>query len=68
MDFRFMWSADGCDDGQCPSLYLDEATGDYIVQGLHLTESERDALRHLADDESAVRVPASVLDRLLKER
>lgn len=48
--------------GHCPALYA--ADGGYAVQGVSLDEAERAQLLELGDNESAVFVPADVLDRL----
>ncbi|MBM9505395.1 DUF6879 family protein [Actinacidiphila acididurans] len=45
----------------CPTLYEDTATGDYVVQGLHVDRDDLAQLRHLADDETAVVVPRALL-------
>lgn len=59
---RFMWKDTGSGGGGCPALY--EVDGGYVVQGMVLDDGERAQLLELGQDESAVFVPANVLDRL----
>jgi hypothetical protein len=46
--------------GNCPALYR-AANGNYIVQGWRLDDATRANLRDLADNETAVEVPADVI-------
>jgi hypothetical protein len=61
-EIRFMWKDRGSNIGDCPALY--EVDGGYIVQGKLLGDQTRGQLRDLGNDETAVFVPANVLDRL----
>jgi len=61
-DIEFCWKDEGSDTGYCPALY--KAPKGYIVQGKILDEETKLILRDLAADETAVFVPANVLDRL----
>lgn len=45
----------------CPTLYEDQQTGDYVVQGVHAEPEDLAQLRHVADDETAVVVPRALL-------
>jgi hypothetical protein len=58
----FLWKDRDSGGGHCPALY--ETDGGYVVQGVKLTDTDRDQLRNLADTEDAVYVPRNVLDRL----
>lgn len=49
--------AGGCDDGDCPTVYLSDQ-GTLVVQGGHI--SEADGLR-LGDGEQAVEIPLELL-------
>lgn len=40
MSYRLMAST--CKDGDCPSIHLDEATGDVIVRGPHASDPTRE--------------------------
>ncbi|MGW7514612.1 hypothetical protein ACWGJ2_03350 [Streptomyces sp. NPDC054796] len=52
------------EDGKCPTVYEDEATGDIVIQGYTVTEPEELAqLSHVLDGESAVVVPRDLLIR-----
>ncbi|MBX6722543.1 MAG: lipid A biosynthesis lauroyl acyltransferase [Dactylosporangium sp.] len=62
MELEFLWKDVNSGGGGCPALYRVE--GGYVVQGIRLTQAERDQLRQLGSDEDAVFVPANVLDRL----
>jgi hypothetical protein len=59
---RFMWKDQGSNIGDCPALY--EVPGGYVVQGKALSDQTTGRLRDLGSDETAVFVPANVLDRL----
>jgi hypothetical protein len=59
---KFMWKDEGSNTGNCPAIY--EAPGGYVVQGVALDDETRAQLRDLGDSETAVFVPANVLDRL----
>jgi hypothetical protein len=58
----FLWKDGNSGGGGCPALY--ETDGGYVVQGVKLDDETRAQLRQLADNETAVFVPANVLDRL----
>jgi hypothetical protein len=62
VDITFMWKDADSNVGDCPALY--EAAGGYVVQGKLLDDDTRAKLRDLGADETAVFVPANVLDRL----
>lgn len=52
------------DDGKCPTLYEDTATGDIVVQGYTVTDPEDIAqLANVLEGESFVRVPRELLTR-----
>jgi hypothetical protein len=61
-DLKFLWKDDSSGERNCPALYATE--GGYVVQGVRLTNDERQQLRDLTETEDAVFVPANVLDRL----
>jgi hypothetical protein len=60
MDLVFIrkWGDSGT--GNCPALYR-AANGNYVVQGWRLDAETRANLRDLADNETAVEVPADVI-------
>jgi hypothetical protein len=58
-----LWKRNGSGDGGCPALYRAD-DGGYVVQGVTLDEATRAQLQEVAGDETAVWVPADVLDRL----
>ncbi|MGW4506813.1 hypothetical protein ACWENO_19460 [Streptomyces sp. NPDC004436] len=69
MGLRFWGKDPNSDTGQCPSVWVDEDTGDLLVQGWKATEAEQAECRKsgdIPDSEAVVRVPAS-LRKLLKE-
>lgn len=52
------------EDGKCPTLYEDVATGDIVVQGYTVTDPEDVAqLQNILAGESFVRVPRELLTR-----
>jgi hypothetical protein len=62
MKIRFMWKDESSNTGNCPALY--EAPGGYVVQGEFLDDATTAQLRDLGDGETAVFVPANVIDRI----
>lgn len=62
MHIEYLWKDTNSGGGGCPAIY--RAPGGYVVQGVTLDEETRAQLRDLADGETAVYVPANVLDRL----
>ncbi|MEV8364717.1 hypothetical protein [Streptomyces niveus] len=62
MTLRFIGTTS--DNGNCPTLYEVVETGDIVVQGDRLTDSEDLAqLRDVKDSESFVVVPRDLLTR-----
>ena len=62
MKIKFMWKDSGSNTGNCPAMY--EAPGGYVIQGKLLDAETRAQLRDLGGDETAVFVPANVIDRI----
>lgn len=58
LEFIRKWGDSGT--GNCPALYR-ATNGNYVVQGWKLDEATRANLRDLADNETAVEVPADVI-------
>lgn len=60
MELTFIrkWADSGA--GNCPALYR-AANGNYIVQGWRLDAATNANLRDLAENETAVEVPADVI-------
>jgi hypothetical protein len=62
MPLRFVGKDPESDTNNCPAVFIDEETGDFLLQGWTVTDSEMlaDAGRHSprADNETLVRVPA----------
>ncbi|MEV8289851.1 hypothetical protein AB0P45_20760 [Streptomyces niveus] len=62
MTLRFIGTTS--DNGNCPTLYEVVETGDIVVQGDRLTDSENLAqLRDVKDSESFVVIPRDLLTR-----
>lgn len=59
----FMHKTSGSGNGSCPALYATD-DGGYVVQGKFLAPDDVAQLRDLGDDETAVWIPADVIDRL----
>jgi hypothetical protein len=51
----------GCDDGTCPALFATDR-GTFVVQGAIVTDPEALAAMNLPAHETAVEVPADLLD------
>jgi hypothetical protein len=62
VQIRFMWKDADSNVGDCPAIY--EAPGGYVIQGKFIDDETRAQLRDLAGDETAVFVPANVIDRI----
>ncbi|MFE6494850.1 hypothetical protein [Streptomyces sp. NPDC057748] len=62
MTLRFIGTTS--DDGECPTLYEVEETGDIVVQGDKLTDPEHlEQLRDVKDSETFVVIPPELLTR-----
>ncbi|MGW3669385.1 hypothetical protein [Streptomyces sp. NPDC005141] len=62
MTLRFLGTTS--EDGDCPTLYEVEETGDIVVQGDRLTDPEHLAqLRDVKDSETFVVIPRELLTR-----
>jgi hypothetical protein len=55
--------AETCDDGDCPTVYEDDLTGDVLVQG-YVTTSQRPAT---PIGEDVVRIPAADWRKLMTQ-
>ena len=62
MHIEFMWKDESSYTGNCPAMYRTE--GGYVVQGKVLDAETRAQLRDLGGDETAVFVPANVIDKI----
>ena len=56
-----------CKNGTCPTLWGAE-NGDYVVQGYVITDPERLAQLDLPEGETAVLIPAAVLEAHFRAR
>ncbi|MGC5401550.1 hypothetical protein ACPXCP_38165 [Streptomyces sp. DT20] len=64
-----LWKLSGdpdCRNGTCPTLWGTEDTKDYVVQGYAITDPERLAQLDLPEGETAVVVPAAVLEEYFR--
>jgi hypothetical protein len=59
---EFMWKDEVSNVGNCPAMY--KAKGGYVIQGKTLGEGTLAQLRDLGGDETAVFVPANVIERI----
>ncbi|MFI8371171.1 hypothetical protein [Streptomyces sp. NPDC085466] len=57
-----------CKNGTCPTLWARTETGDYVVQGYVVTDPAELAQLDLPAGETAVRVPAAVLEEYFRAR
>ncbi|UNO41414.1 hypothetical protein [Streptomyces sp. MST-110588] len=57
-----------CKNGTCPTLWGTDDGKDYVVQGRVITDSERLAQLDLPEGETAVMVPAAVLEEYFSAR
>jgi hypothetical protein len=62
---KFLWKDGDSRTGGCPGLHqVEEGPEGYVVVGKNTDPSLRAQIREISDDETAVFVPANVLDRL----
>lgn len=65
MTLRFIAKDPGSDVTGSPTIYVDEATGDYVLQGWRITDEETLAqIRSLPDSETVIRFPARLIPLL----
>lgn len=57
---EFIRKTDSSTTGNCPALYRAD-NGNYVVQGWKIDHATRAQLRDLADNETAIEVPADVI-------
>ncbi|MFE3630775.1 hypothetical protein [Streptomyces sp. KS 21] len=57
-----------CKNGTCPTLWGTDDGKDYVVQGYVITDSERLAQLDLPEGETAVMIPAAVLEEYFRAR
>ena len=60
MDLELILIWGGSGGNNCPAIYRAE-NGDYVVQGWQLDADTTANLHNLADNETAVRIPASLI-------
>ncbi|MDH6131725.1 hypothetical protein P3T37_001099 [Kitasatospora sp. MAA4] len=53
-----------CEKGTCPTVYSVDGTGDLIVQGYVVDDTEALETIQLPAGETAVRIPASLIRRI----
>jgi hypothetical protein len=64
MKLRKLAKDAGSEQVNCPALYIaEEDLGAMVAQGKHLDADTTANLEHLADDETAVRIPAETVLR-----
>ncbi|MEU7635444.1 hypothetical protein [Streptomyces sp. NPDC039016] len=51
-----------CKNGTCPTLWAKTTTDDYVVQGYVISDPEELAQLDLPEGETAVQIPAAVLE------
>ena len=66
MELEFIRKSVDSFSGNCPALYR-APNGNYVVQGWRLDEETRANLRDLADNETAVEVPADVIAGIIAQ-
>lgn len=62
MPSPYVLLANSCDDGPCPTLYVNPDTGDVLVQGYATTDTPPDAV---PDGEDVLHIPAEAWRKLL---
>ncbi|MGW1428784.1 hypothetical protein ACWD6K_09200 [Streptomyces sp. NPDC002431] len=59
--------ASECDEGPCPTVWAVEDTENVLVQGFKVDDAEALATMRLPNNETAVRVPMTLLLRVARE-
>ncbi|MEV8454398.1 hypothetical protein AB0467_27860 [Streptomyces sp. NPDC052095] len=59
--------ASECDEGPCPTVWAVEGTERILVQGFKVDDMEALATMRLPNNETAVRVPMSLLLKVARE-
>ena len=63
MELRFQWKTGESNVENCPARYeVVSGEGGYVIQGKRLSRKVRRQLRNVGRDETAVWVPADVID------
>ncbi len=57
MALQYLGIDPATDNNQCPTIYYDEATDEFLVQGWKVTDVERLSQLTMDDRESVVRIP-----------
>lgn len=60
MRIEFIRKTDNSTTGNCPAIYKAD-NGNYVIQGWLIDDATRAQLRDLADNETAIEVPADVI-------
>lgn len=60
MKIEFIRKTKESTTGNCPAIYK-AANGNYVIQGWTIDDDTRAQLRDLADNETAIEVPADVI-------
>jgi hypothetical protein len=60
MKIEFIRKTDSSGTGNCPAIYKAD-NGNYVIQGWTIDADTRAQLRDLADNETAIEVPADVI-------
>jgi hypothetical protein len=61
MALRFLGKDPDSVQGQSPTVYFDENTGNYVLQGWKVTDSARLAQLDLPDNETVIEFPRRML-------
>ncbi len=63
-----VWLGRETDGGNSPTLWVDEATDEYVIQGFTVTDPDAlTVIGTIPDDELVLRVPRRLMDHLPKE-
>jgi hypothetical protein len=66
MTLRFLGKDPESPNGDSPTVYLDDETGNYIVQGWKVTDPERLAQLRLPEHETVIELPRRMLQFFLE--
>lgn len=67
MRLKVIHSTKKCAESKCPTIYRDEATGNFVIQGFIMKETDKGDMS-IPQGEDAVVVPAEFLQEFIEKQ
>lgn len=67
MKLQIVHSTANCHDSTCPTIYKDEETGNFVIQGFIMKAADKDNIQ-IPKGEDAVIVPAEFLQAFIDKQ